>query len=108
MQPFPTSITIGDKYGPAMGITEPADAAAYFERCVQHTMTFGTSRDEAERIERANLGYYAGYYSSETRHRVEKLFSCSHPVFGAIAKVGEPTMEEALQAGFDTARRLCR
>jgi hypothetical protein len=102
---LPSGITIGDKYGPAMKITEPSEAAAYFERCVQHTMTFGADRKEAERIERVNLGYYAGYYDDETRKRVEKLFACAHPIFGAIAAVGAPTPEEALQAGLSMGAR---
>jgi exodeoxyribonuclease-5 len=97
--PFPEKISIGDKYGPAMKITDPAEAAAYFERAVEHTMSCGRSRPDAERIERANFGYYAGYYDNETRERVERLFNCSHPVFGKISAVGAPTTEEALQAG---------
>lgn len=92
-------ITIGDKYGPAMEMTDQAEANAYFETCVTHTMGFGKSREEAERVERGNLGYYAGYYSEETRTRVERLFKCAHPVFGAIAEHGPPTLEEALTAG---------
>lgn len=99
MQALPEKITIGDKYGPAMKIEDQAQADAYFERCVAHTMSFGKSRAEAESIERQNLGYYAGYYNDETRHRVEAMFRCSHPVFGAIAKVGAPTAQEAMQAG---------
>ena len=93
-------ITLGDKYGPAMEIIDAAEAQEYFERCVLHSMThFGKSREEAEQVERSNLGYCAGYYSEETRRRVERLFSCAHPVFGAIAEHGQPTVEEALEMG---------
>lgn len=78
------NITIGDKYGPAMTITDQAEADAYFEQCVQHNLSFGEhDRAEAERVERMNLGYYAGYYDHETRLRVERLFRCRHPVFGS-------------------------
>jgi hypothetical protein len=97
---FPEQISIGDKYAPAMKITDQAEADAYFERCVAHSMaTFVTLRAVAEEIERANLGYYAGYYDHETRARIERLFSCAHPVFGAIAERGPPTTQEALAAG---------
>jgi hypothetical protein len=92
-------ITIGEKYRPAMEITDQEEADRYFEICVQHTMTFGKSRKEAEKIERSNLGYYAGYYSEEVRERVERLFKCAHPVFGSIAENGSPTSEEAFEAG---------
>jgi hypothetical protein len=84
MNDFPHKITIGDKYGPAMAITDETEARAYFEKCVRHSMAHGNDRKQAERIERANLGYYAGYYDNETRERVERLFRCAHPVFGPI------------------------
>ena len=87
-EPFPKQVTYGDKYGPAMTITDQALADAYFERCVAHTMSFDHSRLTAEAIERENLGYYAGYYDNETRQRVERLFRCAHPVFGKIAERG--------------------
>jgi hypothetical protein len=93
------NISIGDKYEPAMKITDEVEAARYFETCVEHCMSFGKSRAEAEAIERGNLGYYAGYHDSETRRRVEKLFRCAHPIFGSINAVGAPTAEEALQEG---------
>lgn len=99
-------ITIGEKYDPAMKITDQAEADAYFEECVQHCMKHGESREEAETIERANLGYYAGYYDYETRLRVERLFTCAHPIFGPALK-GKPTPEEAFEMGQDgeTLRR---
>jgi hypothetical protein len=98
-------MTIGEKYGPAMTITDEAEAAAYFERCVAHSMEhFGKTRHEAEELERANLGYYAGYYDPETRERVERLFSCAHPVFGKVERFGQPTPEQAVAAGVRRAQ----
>lgn len=94
--------TIGEKYGPAMEITDEAEAKRYFEKCVTHSMGFGKSRAEAETIERSNLGYYAGYYDNETRKRVERLFSCAHPVFGKAVE-GTPTPEEAFTMGMEMA-----
>ncbi len=99
IEDFPHDVKYGDKYGPAMEIAEQADADAYFERCVRHMMSRGKSRAEAEKTERGNLGYYAGYYSQEVRVRVERLFRCQHPVFGAIENDGAPTSEQALKVG---------
>lgn len=99
MSELPNKITIGDKYGPAMTMTDQDEATAYFEKCVRHCMTFGSSREEAEKIERSNFGYYAGYYSNATRERVERLFGCAHPIFGKISEVGAPTTEQAFEAG---------
>jgi hypothetical protein len=99
---MPVNITIGDKYRPAMTITDQADADAYLARCVEHTLRcVGGAREDAEKIERDNLGYFAGYYNHETRARVERLFSCAHPIFGAIAANGPPTADEALRKGIE-------
>ena len=77
-----------------------------FELCVEHNMRVSNnSYAKAEEIERSNLGYWAGYFDNKTRARVERLFECAHPVFGAIDKVGAPTLEEAFQMGQDYATR---
>lgn len=100
-------ITIGEKYHPAMEIKTQEKADLYFEECIQHNMSFGNSRKEAERVERINLGYFAGYYDTETRIRVEKLFKCVHPIFGS-AEEGTPSSEEALQVGIKIGKRIKR
>ena len=98
-------ITIGEKYGPAMEMTDPVEAAAYFGEMVNHTLSYGeVDKARAIDIEKQNLGYYAGYYDHETRLRVEKLFCCTHPVFGAAAE-GFPTQEEAFKMGEDLAEK---
>lgn len=104
---FPEHISLGEKYTPAMTITDQAKADAYFELCVEHQVrAFGVARAEAEAVERANLGYWAGYYDNATRERVERLFNCAHPVFGKIAEVGPPSPAEALAAGMARALKI--
>lgn len=93
---LPDSLTIGDAYGPAMAIKDQAEATAYFDALVRRSMRlYGKTRKEAESVERANLGYYAGYYGSCTAARVLRLFGTAHPIFGAT----QPTAEQALAAG---------
>lgn len=105
--------TYADSYGPAMEITDQKEADVYFERLVsdrlgqrnKHVGALGRmSREEAEKIERGNLGYYAGYHGNETRERVERLFKCEHPIFGSIAQRGAPTAEEAFIIGVVAAK----
>lgn len=93
--------TIGELYDPAMTITDQATADAYFQQLVARHVD--RTRQQAERIERHNLAYYAGYCSHEIRERVERLFFCKHPVFGSIAENGPPTAEEAFAAGIAAA-----
>lgn len=67
-------------------------------------MSFGTTREEAETIERTNLGYFAGYYSHATRERVERLFRCAHPFFGSIAEKEPMAPEEIFEMGWRMGR----
>jgi hypothetical protein len=90
-------ITNGDKYNPAMKLTDEQEAKEYFDLCVQHCMSFGKTLEEAESIERQNLGYWAGYYDNETRERVERLFGAEHPIFGSVSNV--ITAEKAFELG---------
>lgn len=99
MKEWDEKTTIGDKYHPAMKITDQAEADAWFERLVKHNMDNTThDRARAEGIERSNLGYFAGYYDHETRLRVERLFRCTHPIFGP-ASAGPVSPETAFAAG---------
>ena len=83
MKTFPENATTGDIYGPAMEITTQAEADEYFELLVQHIMArWRKDRVEAELQARNNLGYWCGYFDSATMIRVQKLFRCTHPVFG--------------------------
>lgn len=98
------TLTYGEALEPAMNITDAADAAQYKTDYIRHTEKFlkngvSESGQTAEQIVNANLGYFAGYYSDETRRRVERLFNCSHPVFGSIKDNGTPTGEEAFECG---------
>ena len=62
--------------------------------------------EEASRIAKENIGYYAGYFSNETRERVERLFDCAHPFFGKISEKGPPTAEEAFRLGQEWGERI--
>lgn len=104
MNAIPDNVTIGDKYNPAMDVQTVEEAQAYFELCVEHTMRVNpdVDREEAEGIERSNLGYYAGYFGSEAQARVNRLFNTQHPIFGANTN---PTVEDAIEAGFREAKK---
>lgn len=100
--------TYGEAYGPAMKITDQSEADAYLASLTAGLVGAGRTRAEAEDIVRSNLGYWAGYYDDETRARVERLFRCAHPVFGAIAIKGPPTQDQALRAGLEMGRAAQR
>ena len=86
----------------AMTVPDQEGADTLLEQLVRtHQMETGCPREEALEVQRSNLGYYAGYYDAETRARVERLFRCAHPFFGAIAEKGQPTAEEAFRLGLE-------
>lgn len=98
------TITYREALYPAMEITDQAEADAYLKELIGYYER-SHDHDKALEIAKVNLGYFAGYYDSDTRARVEKLFSCSHPVFGSVAKNGTPSPEEAFEAGARAARQ---
>lgn len=106
-------ISLFDKYNPAMQITTQEKADEYFYECVQHCMLTALeagqvlNMGEAAEIERQNLGYFAGYYSHETRLRVEQLFHCVHPAIGAAAE-GQKSPAELIKIGMDMAKEYDR
>ena len=98
-------MSYGTLLGPAMKITTEADAKEWFSEAVAWMKDVHNKEEEAAAsILRSNLGYYAGYYDHDTRARVERLFSCAHPIFGAIAEKGAPSVEEAFAAGVRAGR----
>lgn len=87
-------------YAPAMEIKDQANADAYFDALVELAVRKGVNRARAILIQRQNLGYFAGYYEHATRVRVEKLFRCTHPIFGAAADY-KPSSDEAFALGVE-------
>jgi hypothetical protein len=103
------SLTYGECLFPAMEITDSKDAQQYLKKYVafiQKCLNKEPRNDKmtAEQIAKINLGYFAGYYDDKVRRKVEKLFCCSHPIFGSIEQEGQPTIEEAFNAGKKLAK----
>jgi hypothetical protein len=101
------SLTYGECLDPAMKITDSEDAIQYkkaYMMFIEKSLKDGQSESglTAEQIANVNLGYYAGYYSDEVRKRVEKLFMCSHPIFGSIKENGIPTAKESYECGISS------
>lgn len=92
-------LTYGDCLSLAMHITDQADADQYKAEYIKYQSQFSNDKYTPEQVVNINLGYYAGYYSNEVRERVERLFKCSHPVFGSVQSNGIPTGKEAFECG---------
>lgn len=102
---FPDKMTIGEAYDPTTKITDQAEADEYFERLLERNMRVsGHSREEAEKVEKSNIGYYAGYCETATAERMFRLFRCAHPIFGTT----RPTLEEAFKKGMEMGEKAKR
>lgn len=92
------TLTYGEALSPAMEITDQSDADQYKEAYINWQMGRGVTHERATEIVNINLGYFAGYYSNETRLRIESLFKTQHPYFGKAAN-GIPSAKEAFEIG---------
>ncbi len=94
-----------------MKITDPKDAQQYlkaYTRFIQKAINKEPARkgQKAEQIAKSNLAYFAGYYDNETRERIERLFSCAHPIFGSIKENGAPGPKKAFEIGVALGKKM--
>jgi hypothetical protein len=97
---FHDEATHRDLLGPAMDIAQrgdAAEAAEFVERYIAHLRRRNPewTAEQAHQCVMSNVGYFAGYYDSETMRAVREVFGAAHPILGADA----PTPEKALEAG---------
>ncbi len=107
MEPFAENATVGEIYGPAMEVTDPQEANAYFARIVSHLMRYGNPQEFAETTARRNLGYYSGYYGIEVQQRVERLYGAVHPIFGPTSGP-QLTTQEVFDLGVKMGEEMRR
>ena len=100
-------LTYSEIFEPTLRIKTKAEAGQYLSDYINWMIARDSklSLEEATKIAKDNLGYYAGYYSNKVRTKTEKLFDCEHPVFGSIKKNGIPTAEEAFRLGMEMAKK---
>ena len=72
--PASATFAFSKRYDWAMSLVTRSDAERYFERLVRERMSWGSTREEAERIERSNLRDYANHHLDATRECVERIF----------------------------------
>lgn len=102
-------LTYSECLSPAMKIVDQDEATQYltdYVAFIQKSLDKDPRSDSmtAEEIAKVNLGYFAGYHDTETRLRVERLFHCSHPIFGNVSN-GIPTIKEVFTAGLKLGQR---
>ncbi len=92
-------------------IDNEEDAKEYLELLIQYNMSYSDdnnaplTRELATKNAKDNIGYWAGYCSSEVGARMHRLFCCAHPVFGNFNN-GTPTPEEAFKASQEFGEKI--
>lgn len=93
--------TYGDLYDPAMEVQTKEEANAYFKKLQDLQSANGVPPEISEKVLKVNLAYWAAYGDDERRERIERLYDCEHPIFGAFKKNGSPTTQEAGDLGIN-------
>ena len=101
--------TMGEVFDEALHLakTNKNDASDFFRTYIEHILEDNeniNTFNEAERIAKANLGYFAGYYTPEVCDIIYKTYQCSHPVLGDNPFSIDP--EEAYKKGLEMRRKL--
>lgn len=92
--------TAGEIFDIALNLakTDKQKAIQFFNAYVDWVRdTNGSSREEAEKIVKDNLGYFSGYYNKEVSDIIYSTYSCEHPIFGKNPFGISP--EDAYRAG---------
>lgn len=99
---FPENGTYRETLGPAIHLAlqgKKEEAQEWFNLLVQDLINRGDKEytvEEATRIVRSNIGYFAGYYGESERRAVAEVYGAMHPIFGNDFS---PTDSKALEAG---------
>jgi hypothetical protein len=93
-----------DLYDLAVNAWSKKEANSHFAMLVQRQFNRGVSAEIAANFIRTNLARYAAHGDDEMRERVERLYECAHPIFGAFKEFGAPKTEEIYQLGLNKGK----
>ena len=101
--------TMGEVFDMALNLakTDKEEAQNFFKLYVKHIIENNykiNSLEEAEKIAKANFGYFAGYYNPEVCDIIYNTYQCSHPIFGD--KPFSVSAEDAYNKGLEIGRKL--
>lgn len=95
-------LTFGDTLGGAMEVQTQKEANEYLANLIKYQMKVSPDLTEEKSKEMSlhNIGYYTGYYGSETAGRVLPLFKTAHPIFGKT----QPSPDKAYKLGVEMGK----
>ena len=77
------------------------EASCLFDIYIKHLMENNIDLTKECIIERAksNIGYFACYYGADEQDKIQNLYKCVHPIFGAVDDSKQIDQEEILATG---------
>lgn len=95
--------TMGEVFDKALYLAKVSkdNAIDFFKAYIEYILENNDEAytfNEAEKVAKANLGYFTGYYNQEVCDIIYKTYQCSHPIFGN--KPFSVTAEEAFKKGY--------
>ena len=101
--------TMGEVFDKALQLAKEnkEEAKNFFKLYIEHILENNNevnSLEEAEKIAKANFGYFAGYYNPEVCDIIYKTYQCSHPIFGD--KPFSVSAEDAYKKGIEISSKL--
>lgn len=70
----PAAQTLRESLGPAMMVSDEAEAFEFYRDYVDVLISNGIPKDKATQLAWENINYFSGYYGDETRRKVSSLF----------------------------------
>ena len=101
--------TMGEVFDKALQLAKEnkEESKNFFKLYIEHILENNDkvySLEEAEKIAKANFGYFAGYYNPEVCDIIYKTYQCSHPIFGD--KPFSVSAEDAHKKGLEMGSKL--
>ena len=101
--------TMGEVFDKALQLAKEnkEEAKNFFKLYIEYILENDdkvNSLEEAEKIAKANFGYFAGYYNPEVCDIIYKTYQCSHPIFGD--KPFSVSAEEAYKKGLESTNKV--
>lgn len=71
-------------YERAIQAESEVEAAMVYALLMEEMSGQGMTSDEADKLIRENIAYFAIFYDQQTLERVERLYNCVHPFLGLV------------------------
>lgn len=100
------TLTYGEVMDSLIEIVDEDELKEYYHKYIEYiAQKENLDMNKATAMAAHNIGYSLGYFSRETRMRVERVLEIAHPFFGK-AKENDLSPDEILKMGMEMGERV--